>query len=79
MSGFVDTIAKLAETLGTALAGPIVPAVVEIGKDFIKLIDEAKVVVSSNDADQLQEIRDELEPKVMAHADQTEASLRGQE
>lgn len=74
---FVATLSKLAGTVGTMLGGPIVPAVVEIGKDLLGLIDKAKAVVSEEDAVKLDAIRDELEPKVMAHADRTEATLRG--
>lgn len=77
MSGFMDTFTKLVETVGTALAGPVVPAVIEIGKDVIKLIDEAKTVVATDDVVVLTALRDELEPKVLAHADSTEDKLRG--
>lgn len=73
---FLDTITKLVETVGGALTGPVVPAVVEIGKDVLNLIDNAKEVVSDTDAAHLQSLRDELEPKVMAHADATENALR---
>jgi hypothetical protein len=77
MTAFVDTIKKLAETVGTALGGPIVPAVIEIGQDLLELIDNAKEVVGNKNAKELEVIRSELEPKVMAHADKTEANLRG--
>jgi hypothetical protein len=74
---FINTIEKLAETLGGALTGGTLPVIVEIGKDVLNLIDEAKMVVNSSDAAALTAIRDELEPKVMAHADATEKTLRG--
>lgn len=74
---FVGMVSKLAGTVGTMLGGPIVPAAIEIGKDLLGLIDKAKAVVSEDDAVKLDAIRDELEPKVMAHADSTEATLRG--
>lgn len=77
MSAFVDMVKQLAESVGEALAGPVVPAVVEIGKDVLKLIDEAKEVVNNKNAEELEVIRSELEPKVLAHADSTEAKLRG--
>lgn len=77
MTGFLAAIEKLAGTVGTALGGPLVPAVLEIGKDVLNLIDKAKTVVSIDDADKLQTLRDDLEPKVMAHATATEKSLRG--
>ena len=78
MSDFVNNLSRLAQTVGTMLGGPIVPAVVEIGKDLLGLIDKAKAVVDENDVTKLDAIRDELEPKVMKHADDTEARLRGQ-
>ena len=78
MSALVDGFFKLAETISGALTGPAVPAVVEIGKDVIALIDNAKEVVSTNDAAKLQALRDDLEPKVLAHADATEKELRGE-
>lgn len=77
MSDFVDGLAKLAETVGTLLGGPLVPAAVEIGKDVLNLIEKSKEVVETTDLPQLELMRDELEPKVMAHADITEQTLRG--
>lgn len=77
MSAFIDTIKKLAATVGTALGGPVVPAVIAIANDVLELIDNAKEVVNNENAAELQVIRDELEPKVLAHADATEAKLRG--
>lgn len=74
---FMSTLSKLATTVGGALGGPIVPAVLEIGKDLLKLMDDAKEVVSSTDVPKLEAMREELEPKVMAHADATENKLRG--
>lgn len=79
MSAFVDTVAKLAKTLSGALSGGAIPAVIEIGKDVLDLIEKSKDVVNNTDAAQLTAIRDELEPKVMAHATATEKSLRGSE
>lgn len=77
MSAWMDTIANLAKNVGVALGGPVVPAVVAIGQDVIKLINESQHIVNATDAFELQKIRDELEPKVMAHADTTEQTLRG--
>jgi hypothetical protein len=74
---FLNTITKLAMTVGEALSGNALPAVIEIGKDVLNLIDEAKTVVATDDVVVLQATRDELEPKVMAHADSTEKELRG--
>jgi len=78
MSKFVDTLADVAEKVGDALNGPIIPAIVEIGKSVVDLIDNAREVVDEPDVAKLQAMRDELEPKVMAHADQTEKTLRGE-
>ena len=77
MSALTDSFLSLAQKVSGALAGPVVPAIVEIGKDVLKLIDNTIEVVDIEDADKLQAIRDELEPKVMAHADTTEKTLRG--
>ena len=77
MSAFVDIIGKLAKTVSGAMSGGAIPAIFEIGQDVLKLIDGAKTVVNTTDAAALQVIRDELEPKVLAHADATEAALRG--
>lgn len=74
---FLETLKKLSETVGTALGGPLVPVVLEIGKDVLELIDNAKDVVDTDDVAELELMRDELEPKVMAHADSTEKTLRG--
>lgn len=74
---FMDTLSKLAQTVSGALSGPIIPAVVAIGKDVVELIDKAKDIVEEDDVEVLENLRAELEPKVMAHADATEASLRG--
>jgi len=76
---FIDTLGKLAETVGTALGGPAVPAVIAIGKDVLELIDKSKDVVAETDVTKLEAMREELEPKVMAHADATEAALRGED
>ena len=77
MPGFMDTLLQLSKTVGTVLGGPVVPAVLEIGKDVLKLIDEAKDVVEEKDQAKLIAMRDELEPLVLAHADSTEDKLRG--
>lgn len=77
MTDFVALLKRISETVSTALAGPVVPAVIEIGKDVIALIDKSKEIVDIKSAEELQVIRDELEPKVMAHADRTEHTLRG--
>jgi hypothetical protein len=76
---FVDTVRKLVTTVSEALAGPVVPAVVSIARDLVDFLDNAQDVVNEDDAAELQVMRDELEPKVMAHADSTTATLRGSE
>lgn len=75
---FIDSLTKIVSTVSGMLTGPVLPAAIAIGKDLIELIDNAKEVVSSTDAPALQALRDELEPKVLAHADATEKKLRGQ-
>lgn len=77
MSNFLASLEKLAMTAGTLLGGPIVPAALEIGKDVLNLLHKAKTVVDTNDVPALDAMIAELEPKVLAHADATEASLRG--
>jgi hypothetical protein len=74
---FVTTVENLALKVGEALSGDTLPAVVEIGKSLLDLIDEAKQVVATDDVAVLQATRDELEPKVLDHADSTEKELRG--
>lgn len=73
----MDTLSKLATTVGGMLSGPVIPAAIEIGKEVIELIDKAKDVVDETDVPKLEAMRDELEPKVLAHADATEKALRG--
>lgn len=79
MSAFLDIMKRVTTTLTEAMAGPVVPAVVAIGKDVVDLIKESKEVVSNHDAAELQILLDDLEPKVLAHADATEAALRGEQ
>jgi hypothetical protein len=76
MSDLVNTISSIAEKLGPMLV-PGAGAAIAIGQDLLKLIDSTKAVVSEQDGAKLDSIRDELEPKVMKHADDTEARLRG--
>lgn len=76
MPDLMDSIVELAGKAGKVIDGYLVPAA-EIAKDVINLIDQAKTVVSTDDIATLQQLRDELEAKVMAHADKTEAELRG--
>lgn len=76
---FVEELEKLVATVSGYLTGPIVPAAIEIGKDVLNLIDKAKDVVDSSDVATLEQLRTDLEPKVMAHADSTEKTLRGEE
>jgi hypothetical protein len=75
---FIDSLTKMVGTVSGLLAGPIVPAVLAIANDLIELIDNAKDVIHSDDQEALQALRDQLEPLVLAHADATEAKLRGQ-
>jgi len=74
---FLSSLEKLAETAGTLLGGPIVPAALEIGKDVINLLHNAKTVVDTKDVAALDAMIADLEPKVLAHADRTETALRG--
>ena len=74
---FIDSFAKLVGTVGTALETYSTPAIA-IAKDVIGLIDEAVPVVNSTaDAQQLLTMKEDLEAKVMAHADAVEKELRG--
>lgn len=75
---FMNTLTKLATTVGGAMSGGTIPALFEIGKSVLDLIDNAKDVVGEDDVIKLEALREELEPKVMAHADKTEETLRGQ-
>jgi len=79
MPGILDTVTKVVEVVTEAFAGPVIPALVDIGKGALKLIDEVKTTVNLTDQDALQAMRDKLEPLVMAHADATEKALRGSE
>jgi hypothetical protein len=74
---FLDTLGKLAEKASVLLAGPIVPAAVEIGKGVLELIQSSKEVVAETDVPKLEAMYDTLYPQVMAHADATENKLRG--
>jgi hypothetical protein len=56
---------------------PIVPAAFSIGKDVLELIDNVSEIADTDEVDELNAIRDELEPKVLAHVDATEKALRG--
>jgi len=75
---FLASLEKLVGTAGTLLGGPIVPAALEIGKDVVDLLHNAKTVVGTSDVAALDTMIADLEPKVMAHADRTEAALRGE-
>ena len=77
MSKFLDTIEELAGKVMTALEGPVLPAVIDIGKSVLDLAESAKEVITTDDLPKLQATIDELEPKVTAHADATEKELRG--
>lgn len=79
MSSFLDMATKLVSTVGAALSGPVIPAVVAIGKDVVDLLKEAGETIAIKDQPQLQALIEDLEPKVMAHADATEAKLRGEQ
>lgn len=75
----LDKILELGNTLAPFLKDTPVGPVVAIGQEVLKLIDKAQEVLGEDDAARLQTIRDELEPLVMAHADETAAKLRGEE
>lgn len=77
MSSFINSLEKAATSVGTLLGGPLVPAAVEIGKDFLDLLNNAKSVVNTNDQAKLDAMIADLEPKVIAHADATAKELRG--
>lgn len=79
MSAFTNTLEKLVTAVSGALSGGAIPALIGIGGDVLDLIDKAKEVVKSDDVPQLNALRDQLEPLVMAHADKTEKTLRGTE
>lgn len=79
MSFNLDTVTDLVKKAAELFAGPVVPAVLQIGQGVLDLIDDVKVTVNSTDADALQKMRDELERLVLAHADVTEEALRGAE
>lgn len=78
MSEFLEKLKTLVTTVSDALAGPIVPAVVAIGQDVLDLIDGAKEVAENDDVEELEALRETLEPLVLAHADATERTLRGE-
>lgn len=73
----LDNILKLGETLLPVLQGTPAGPVIAIGKQVLELIDKAQEVLDEDDAARLSSLRDELEPLVMAHADETAAKLRG--
>ena len=75
-SSFVSTLEKIATVLSGGLSEGV-PIAVALGKDVVDLIDHAIPIVSETDAAKLQATRDALEPQVLAHADRTEAELRG--
>lgn len=76
MSDFINSIVDIAGKINKAIDGYLVP-ITDIARDFIQLIDTAKNVVGTDDVVKLQQLRDKLEAKVTAHADKTEATLRG--
>lgn len=78
MSKFLDALEKLAGTAGGILGGPLVPVALEIGKDVLALIHTSKQVVEETDIPKLEAMEADLGPKVMAHADRTAATLRGE-
>lgn len=73
----LDKILELGQTLAPFLKDTPVAPVVAIGQEVLKLIDKAQEVLGEDDAARLSALRDELEPLVMAHADETAAKLRG--
>lgn len=73
----LDQILKLGETVLPFLQGTPAGPVIAIGKQVLELIDKAQEVLSEDDAATLSALRDQLEPLVMAHADETAAKLRG--
>jgi len=75
---FVDKLAAVATKVGAAVEEYYQPAV-DIAKSVVDLIESAKEVVHETDVDKLTAMQEDLETKVLAHADKTEATLRGQE
>lgn len=75
----VDNILKLGETVLPFLQGTPAGPVIAIGKELLGLVDRAQEVLGEDDAARLSTLRDELEPLVMAHADETAAKLRGED
>lgn len=76
MSALVDSVSKIAGLASKVLEGYLVPGI-DIAKSVIELIDNVKETVGTENEAALQVLRDELEPKVLAHADATEKALRG--
>ena len=74
---FLQTLQNIITKVTTALEGPIVPMAVSIAQDVLDLANEAKTIVKTDDLPTLQAMIDDLEPKVMAHADKTASTLRG--
>jgi hypothetical protein len=74
---FVDTLGKLVGAVSGAMSDGTVPALIGIGQDLIKLVQQSKEVVASEDIPALEKMLDELTPVVLAHAEQTEKTLRG--
>ncbi len=75
---FLTTLTEVAGKVSAMLTGPVVPAAIAIGESVIKLIKDSKEVVASDDIPALDALLEDLEPKVLAHADTTEAKLRGE-
>ena len=72
----LDQILKLGETVLPFLDGTPAEPVIAIAQKVLELIDKAQEVLDEDDAARLAALREEIEPKVMAHADATAAKLR---
>lgn len=73
----LDKILELGQTLAPFLKDTPVGPVVAIGQEVLKLIDKAQEVLGEDDAAKLSALRDELEPLVLARAEEIADKLRG--
>lgn len=76
----LDQILNLAGTLSPLLkdtpVGFVAP-IVEIGKKVLELIDTAEEVLGESDVERLKVLRAEIEPLVLARAEEVANKLRG--
>jgi hypothetical protein len=75
LSKIVSGVLDVAEKLAPALEGTPVEAVVKAGQSVLALIESVRDVASTDDAAMLEAKREQLEPLVMKHLDDTISSL----